>query len=220
MIVLDDWLIGFVQATRIRLSKQQITLAANSRAKRAAKIWRSVFYANNPVMFLWQLPQNMLGLCYALLRNTTGQVYAITYNYGAVTVHGAGWQGSSVSLGKYLCLGNGSEAIPGTGRGSYTWMHEYGHFRQSQASGWLYLLMYGLPSISGKKWTEHDANLRAARYFETEAGFSWQSDYYPPDSFRHRYSYLPQKTKEPSSLALAAFHLLLIAFVAAIIAIR
>lgn len=62
------------------------------------------------------------------------------------------------------------------GRGGYTAMHEYGHYLQSQKSGPLYLLKYGVPSGPGDAdWTEIDANTRAATYFNRiDPTFTWQ----------------------------------------------
>ncbi len=51
--------------------------------------------------------------------------------------------------------------------------HEYGHYLQSQASGGLYLFVFGLPSILGgaeghnNKFPEQDANIRSWLWFNT-----------------------------------------------------
>ena len=63
-------------------------------------------------------------------------------------------------------------------------MHEYGHYLQSQEYGPLYLFKVGLPSAKGNgKWTEHDANMRAASYFHgVDNNFTWEDK---PTLYRH-----------------------------------
>lgn len=85
----------------------------------------------NILLYLWQLPQNLLGLAVIAFTKAKGQgmVYHINrYRFG-------------VSLGKYIIFG---------GYFSYTDLkHERGHQKQSLYLGWLYLPVIGLPSVIG-----------------------------------------------------------------------
>ena len=118
---------------------------------------------------------------------------AVKYFHGATAVLGAGARGGSVTLGSFISLSHSDEeAHVGVGPGSYTFMHEYGHYLQSQRNGFSYLFKYGIPSILGSQWTEWDANQRAANYFsKIDSSFMWRSEYYPKGSWLHTYSFLP-----------------------------
>lgn len=83
--------------------------------------------------YLWQLPQNTLGLLFLLFirgekRHKLGD---ITFYYSKNFYGG-------ISLGKYIILGEKWERSV---------RHEYGHCRQSMMLGWLYLIVVGLPSL-------------------------------------------------------------------------
>ena len=83
------------------------------------------------LLYLWQLPQNLLGLLVILFTGAKKQclVYRTDkYRFG-------------VSLGKYIIFG-----------GYYSYVdikHEMGHQKQSLYLGPLYLLIIGLPSVTG-----------------------------------------------------------------------
>ena len=94
------------------------------------------------ILFLWQLPQNILALLligiYSLLwgRVESGDYKGVNYIYFQR------WR-CGVSLGHYVLLGDYSLERPDV------LAHEYGHSRQSLILGPLYLLLIGLPSITG-----------------------------------------------------------------------
>lgn len=88
------------------------------------------------LLYLWQLPQNLLGLAViffseAKLGTAAKGVYFTEHNFG-------------VSLGNYIILNEycGANDIK----------HERGHQKQSLYLGWLYLLLIGLPSALGNIW--------------------------------------------------------------------
>ena len=95
--------------------------------------------------YLWQLPQNLIGLCIYLfhkyickhellkVRNIDGIEY-----YYAKHVANCG-----ISLGKYIFLDSDRSLKEKSVR------HEYGHQLQSKKYGWLYLIVVGLPSVIG-----------------------------------------------------------------------
>lgn len=83
------------------------------------------------LLYIWQLPQNLLGLIVILFskaKTNRKEVWWTEYNFG-------------VSLGRYIILCRHSS--------EQTIRHEQGHQKQSLYLGWLYLLIIGLPSISG-----------------------------------------------------------------------
>lgn len=87
------------------------------------------------LMYLWQLPQNILGLLVIIFSKGKYE-YSIEGKDIYSTNHSFG-----VSLGKYIITDN-------FGWGD-TAKHEYGHCLQSEKLGWLYLLVIGLPSALG-----------------------------------------------------------------------
>lgn len=92
----------------------------------------------NALLYLWQLPQNVLGLLITkLLKVYWGKRYGFFFAYLSKPTRA--WSG--VSLGNYIIF---------SGYPDYkTLLHEYGHQRQSQYLGPLYLLIIGLPSLVG-----------------------------------------------------------------------
>lgn len=85
------------------------------------------------IMYLWQLPQNLLGLLFLLFIRGEER-----HRLGNIQYYYARRFRGGISLGQYCIVG-------------YKWedtiKHEYGHYRQSMMLGWLYLLVIGLPSI-------------------------------------------------------------------------
>ena len=83
--------------------------------------------------YIWELPQNLLGL---LLR----AIYkGEDTEYKDVVVRRSRSMLGGISLGRYIIVGDYAS--------ERTVMHEYGHCLQSRRLGWLYLLVVGLPSI-------------------------------------------------------------------------
>ena len=89
------------------------------------------------ILFIWQLPQNILGLLVILFtqafKTRDGRYWVCNYGY------------FGVSLGRYIIFGdcNGRMLIPDA-----SIKHETGHSKQSLYLGPLYLLIIGLPSIT------------------------------------------------------------------------
>lgn len=85
------------------------------------------------LLYLWQLPQNLLGLLFLLILRPDRKEQA-----GVVFHHSPRMRGG-ISLGDYIIVGD-----------HYTdadlW-HEEGHRLQSLLLGWLYLPVVGLPSL-------------------------------------------------------------------------
>lgn len=91
----------------------------------------------NLFLFLWQLPQNLIGfLLILIMRAEKTEQKGITYYVCPLFRSG-------VSLGNYIIFDN---RIYVSG---FFIKHEKGHQKQSLYLGWFYLLLIGLPSIIG-----------------------------------------------------------------------
>ena len=90
------------------------------------------------ILFIWQLPQNILGLAVILFSG------AFKTKDGRYWVTGKGCFG--VSLGNYIIFGDMNGRYIPTEKSI---KHEQGHQKQSLYLGWLYLLVIGLPSVTG-----------------------------------------------------------------------
>lgn len=84
------------------------------------------------ILYIWQLPQHFLGLVLlAYFRAKKHSFDGIGYWYSDGMTGG-------ISLGKYIIVNTHYEP---------TIRHEYGHSRQSEILGWLYLIVIGIPSL-------------------------------------------------------------------------
>lgn len=100
------------------------------------------------LLYLWQLPQNLLGLL-LLLWYKREKVY---HRLNGRTFYYTDEMPSGISLGNYIIM-NREDREDGM-------RHEYGHSIQSRILGPLYLLVIGIPSACGnlfdrlfhKKW--------------------------------------------------------------------
>ena len=100
------------------------------------------------ILYLWQLPQNLLGLFLTLFSKRVGNHYV--------------WPiGGSVSLGRYVIVSRWA--------GDFTFKHEQGHQKQSLYLGWLYLVVIGLPSFI---W----ATLKTVGLFKDVSYFSFYTE--------------------------------------------
>ncbi len=89
------------------------------------------------LLYIWQLPQNLLGLAYMAI--CTDRVL-VTHQRG-VYFYATKRVRSGVTLGQYVFI------APHRMTGEAIYDHEYGHVVQSRRWGWLWLLVFGIPSI-------------------------------------------------------------------------
>jgi hypothetical protein len=109
-----------------------------------------------------------------------GNVEDVDY-YGGATVLRTSGRWGAITLGSYII---GDRTIRAK-VGNQLFMHEYGHYLQSQRNGPLYLTKYGIPSLVNATfgenhktyWVEKDANRRAYKYFSTKDGFTGWNDF-------------------------------------------
>lgn len=85
------------------------------------------------VLYIWQLPQNLLGLLFMLFLKgeKRHELKGIKFYYQKRFPGG-------VTIGEYIIVGTKQET---------TVRHEYGHVLQSRILGPLYLIVIGLPSL-------------------------------------------------------------------------
>lgn len=90
------------------------------------------------VKFIWQLPQNLIGLLLVMVvrADTIKRVDGKRIWYSEKMK-------GSVTLGEYIVV-NMTKYFDATGD---TERHEIGHYKQSLIFGWLYLIIIGIPSI-------------------------------------------------------------------------
>lgn len=112
----------------------------------------------NFILFLWQLPQNVIGLIYLLLTRLYGTNRKITVQDDDAVVSTLSRGGGSVSLGKFIFISSRANSL--------TLSHELGHYKQSKMLGPLYLLVIGIPSIC---W----AGLRRWGFFRKRSYYSF-----------------------------------------------
>ena len=113
------------------------------------------------LLWLWQLPQNLLGLLVILFTGAKRTSYESISHWLIKNPDNTKYFG--VSLGSYIIFGNYPDKL--------SFKHEQGHQKQSMYLGPLYLLIIGLPSIIGnvfdrlfhKKWP---VSKRISRYYK------------------------------------------------------
>ena len=152
----------------------------------------------------WEHPQTSIGSDFNQLMNMIGEVDRVDYLGGATYSTGEGREGSEygITIGSFIKM-----KINGKIEGDFTeyvlsnslFMHEYGHYIDSQRMGLTYLINVGLPSlisagtskeIEGEpkgvdthsfRWYEMNANKNAERYFNKHYGnrVIWNERDYP-----------------------------------------
>lgn len=138
------------------------------------------------ILYLWQLPQNLLGLLYKLILRGERRILVDKANYFFVapTISGG------VSLGNYIFLSKGNAVK------EPVYDHEFGHSIQSRILGPLYLPIVGLCSgihyltYSGNGnyydyWTERWANKLSGI-----EGYNGEFHYHKPGIIHTTYSRL------------------------------
>ena len=145
--------------------------------------------------FTWEAIQSNLGSAYAHLRNIQGKVDRVDYFDGATFITNENSnKNDGVSLGSFINI-NIRGQIEGNFRdyvlSNPLYMHEYGHYIDSQHLGLSYLTQIGIPSARSAKnnthnhetnlsshktfWAETRANRLAAEYFGNKYGVNWSN---------------------------------------------
>ena len=112
----------------------------------------------NIILYIWQMPQNILGLLVILFTRAKAENY-ISKGGKTICLYRAKKYHFGVSLGKYIIFGGYFDECDV--------LHEYGHQLQSLRLGWLYLPIIGFVSalfnniwdrLVHKKWTIKSRN--------------------------------------------------------------
>ena len=150
-----------------------------------------------------------MGETYSIVRNWVGLVDRVEYRFGATfAINEYSSKRDGMTLGSYINI-NDKGLMPKDDNGKFApekdqlYMHEYGHYIQSQIYGWAYVPCIGAPSlvsamkskdISGKgytthslRWYEMDANRRGKEYFQKYYNIPWDEN----DNPTHK----PENTK-------------------------
>ena len=130
--------------------------------------------------FTWESLQTVVGISYSLVRNWIVDT-EVRYNGGATFVIKFNGKGNGITIGNYININDklSYEKANVFAGGSFNpandelYVHEYGHYIQSQNNGPLYLPVFGIPSLIDCKfndnhsdtWTEKDATTRGMAYF-------------------------------------------------------
>lgn len=85
------------------------------------------------LLYIWEAPQNLLGLLLRLIYKGHDSEYKDAIVRRSTKMKGG------ISLGRYIIINQWST--------DKTVKYEYGHTIQSKRLGWFYLLLVGLPSI-------------------------------------------------------------------------
>ena len=152
--------------------------------------------------FTWQLPQTTMGYLLCSTANSLGMVNNVTYGYG-MTVVDSDLNYGAATLGNYSI---GSTGYTADWR-NHLFVHEYGHYIQSQQHGPLYLVTVGVPSVQSailsnvshgkinhhERWFEADASYKGSDYFDKyfgsgKEGYIADSPFYfDKNSFANKY---------------------------------
>ncbi|MBQ6194329.1 MAG: VCBS repeat-containing protein [Prevotella sp.] len=162
--------------------------------------------------FTWEIPQTIVGFYYSHFRLATRYIDHVGYYDGATYVYTHKYANGfgGVTIGNYINIDT-KEPWPRDVKGRFDpsksnlFMHEYGHYLQSQEYGWGYLFSVGIPSLKSAirdhnwfaeiedktrtenrfvvskhmtHWFEISANRKAAKYFSGR-GVVWDYKKYP-----------------------------------------
>lgn len=146
--------------------------------------------------FTWELPQTTWGNLAANVTNDFNAVKEVSYSRGATVCELYQPHWGAFTLGNYIVGERGIHADTG----NHLFLHEYGHYLQSQATGLFYLQRYAIPSFldtlrskSEREKNPHnnykieqDANYRSILYFKNHdmqyVVDDWDTDYNPYSS--------------------------------------
>ena len=102
----------------------------------------------NIILYLWQLPQNLLGLLLVLILQPEE-----SYDMEGCRLYYATRMRGGISLGRYVIVRSWMKDYTGN-----TERHELGHAKQSRMLGWFYLFVIGIPSILWAAWWNEGRN--------------------------------------------------------------
>ena len=155
--------------------------------------------------FTWELPQTIIGYIYSNIKMALHDVDEVRYFDGATFIINKTGKSNGITISNYININTENETPMDENKRFAPYLdglfaHEYGHYIQSQRTGWGYLFSHGIPSLfnlwlkgddsasyNGKTydshdvyWTEIDANEKAYEYFLRKGYLSdWKYSNYP-----------------------------------------
>ena len=146
--------------------------------------------------FYWEYLQTFAGGSYSQVKNTFGQVDRVDFFGGATFATNENDSrrniGNGVSIGSFININLAGEIDQDFDNyilQDPLFMHEYGHYVQSQIFGLSYLFAVGLPSLHSaltstpeehhRRRYERQANRYASRYFRRNFGVEWDENENP-----------------------------------------
>lgn len=149
--------------------------------------------------FTWELPQTIVGYHYSIARINLDRVDKVRYFDGATyVIRISKGKSDGISIGNFININH--PTIPTDSKGHFVpyldplYMHEYGHYLQSQDYGWGYLTTVGIPSLFSARnskvistppftthrsnWMEKSANRKANSYFKKQYDKSWDDSFF------------------------------------------
>jgi RHS repeat-associated protein len=146
----------------------------------------------------WQLPQTLLGDLIVSTANAFGKVSGVTYGYG-MTVVDMNSKYGAITVGNYS---GGPSGYRADWR-DHLFVHEYGHYIQSQRHGPLYIFSVAIPSLQSailqtknpdsprhnSRWFEADASCKGSAYFDKYYGSGKEGYVTGSPDFFDRYSF-------------------------------
>jgi len=159
--------------------------------------------------FTWELPQTIIGYNYSMYRITFEHVDHVRFFDGATyIIRDSKESENGITIGSYININN-PQGVPTDENGKFApwknslYIHEYGHYLQSQEYGLGYLFSVGIPSLLsainrqkekiidkyGKEFEvsshriksyEMNANRKAFEYFSKKYGITYWDEYKYP----------------------------------------
>jgi RHS repeat-associated protein len=177
-LIVDTWIKGFViglfNGTPLKTANQMVVnevrilgglFHTDKNKSPGARVWELFS------RFTWQLPQTALGLGISLGANRSGFINNVDYGYG-VTAIDTKFNLGGMTVGNYILGPPGFRAD----WKDHLFVHEYGHYRQGQIYGLMYLSWVGLPSLTDATLFKNPV-LHDNRWYEAEAS-KWGMNYF------------------------------------------
>jgi hypothetical protein len=120
-------------------------------------------YIFSPILFIWEFPQNLLGILVYLIMKNRNRVTGIEIDLHRLFIQ---TPNTGVSLGLFVFWTPSGNRFPHLKNDCR--MHEFGHARQSALLGPLYLLIVGIPSV---------ARVFYSRWYSKKHGHRWGNYY-------------------------------------------
>jgi hypothetical protein len=150
-----------------------------SKTQRAWEIDKGLFTGNFFQVlnkWTWGLPNTIIGNATGHTLNVWGAVDRVTHSNGAVALSGVTPGNSAFTIGNYIF---GPDNFTADWR-DHLFVHEYGHYIQSQQFGIFYLPIIGATSLASAsglggnehktRWFEVNASKQGAEYFDYKHG--------------------------------------------------